>query len=164
MSGDSLPRWQQKLKEDIGENPARFLDHRLVERGEDHTDYTLARMVRDRITGIDRIEVVRAWKAVERRLDRGPRDAVLQLLDQREQFLQEHGERPDDLRTEWPQDLPDRYDPTLRDRDLPPADVTIEKADGEVVPWSQRPTGVTVGRTVDSTSDTEVATDGGEQQ
>jgi len=161
MTGsDDLPDGQRRLKDDIGENPARFLDHSVVEHGEGHTDHTLARMVLDRIGGIDRLEVVRAWKDVERRLDRGPRDAVINLLDQREEVLQEHGERPD-LRNASLDERPDRYQPHRRD--LPPADVTVEKADGEVVPYSRRPTGASVGRAFES-STSEVATDGGEDR
>lgn len=163
MPGDNLPAWQRRLKADIGENPARFLDHKIVEYGADHTDHSLARMVRDRIQGIDRIEVVRAWKAVERRLDRGPRDAVMELLNDREQFLQEHGERPDNLRTEWPHELPERFRPT--DREVPPKDCFVIKSDGERVPYAQRPTGAPIGRSFDSvTTDAEVATDGGEHR
>lgn len=162
MPDEDLPRWQQKLKKDIGENPARFLDRRLVEYGQDHTDHTFARMVRDRIKGIDRLAVVNAWIAVERKLDRGPRDRVIDLLEQRREFLQEHGERPDDLRTEWPQDLPERYNPANRDREVPPKECYVITADDERVPYDERPTRPQVGRTFDSTTDAEVATDGGE--
>jgi hypothetical protein len=143
-----------------GENPARFLDHDLIEHGEDHTDNTLQRMVRDRIRGIDTLEVIDAWIETETSLDRGPRQTVISWLNQRKRYLEEHGERPD-LSTASLDERPDRYHPHRRD--LSPADVTVEKADGEVVPWSQRPTGVSVGRTFESsTTDTEVATDGGE--
>jgi len=67
-------------------------------------------MVRTRIESIDRIEVIRAWKAVERRLGRGedggPRSGIVQALDEREGVLEEIGERPDrlEVRTE-PQNL-----------------------------------------------------------
>lgn len=69
------------LRDQIGEDPARYLDR---------DDLYIAKI---RIRGIDFIEVVRAWKAVERRIDRGPREEVMQLLEERESFLQEHGER-----------------------------------------------------------------------
>lgn len=102
------------LKDDIGEDPARFLDHDLRRRpmgklidSVDERGHEMQRLVPDedcspsrdfvkaRIDGIDRIEVVRAWKAVERRLDRGPRDRIMQWLDEREQTLEEIGERPE---------------------------------------------------------------------
>ena len=87
------PEWQRRLKAKLGENPARFLDHDLIERGNRHTDHTLQRLVRARIRGIDRLEVVNAWIAVERKLDRGPRDRIINLLEQRKAFLEDHGER-----------------------------------------------------------------------
>ncbi|WP_132060224.1 hypothetical protein [Halorussus amylolyticus] len=159
----ALPDWQRRLKDRHGENPARFLDHRLVEYGADHTDHTLSRMVKDRVRGIDRIEIVRVWKAVERRLDRGPRKPILDLLDEREAFLEEHGERPPDLRTEWPHELPERYQPT--EREVPPKECFIVKANGERVPYDERPTKATVGRSFDKErSSTEVAADGGDRR
>lgn len=161
-SGGDVPEWQRRLKRKVGENPARFLDQRIPELPESPTSF-----FRARVDGIDRIEVVGAWIAAERKLateqGRQPRQHVLDLLEQRRDVLQEHGERPERFRTEWPQDLPDRYNPTNRDRSVPPKDVTVEKADGEVVPWSERPTAASVGRSFDSmTTDAEVATDGGE--
>jgi hypothetical protein len=81
------------LRDDLGEDPAKFLDRPLVEYGEDHTDHTGRRMFEDRVSGIDSLAVIRAWKAVERRLDRGPREAVVQVLEQRESFLEREGER-----------------------------------------------------------------------
>jgi hypothetical protein len=83
------------LKEDIGEDPARYLDHDLIERGSRATSTTLQPLVRARIRGIDEIGVVRAWIAVERRLDRGPRESVIELLEERLAYLQEYGERED---------------------------------------------------------------------
>ncbi|SFR92584.1 hypothetical protein SAMN05216559_1104 [Halomicrobium zhouii] len=54
-----------ELREHLGEDPARWLDWPiLVERDRE-------RLVRTRIESIDRIEVIRAWKAVERALGRG---------------------------------------------------------------------------------------------
>lgn len=74
------------LREDIGEDPAYYLDAPIIRRG---------RMMRARIRGIDFFDVLSAWKAVERRLDRGPRDRVIGWLNEREAYLEEHGERPD---------------------------------------------------------------------
>lgn len=87
------PAWQRRLKEKLGENPARFLDYELVERGSSHTDRTLQRLVRARIRGIERLEVVNAWIAVERKLDRGPRDRIIELLEKRKAHLEANGER-----------------------------------------------------------------------
>ncbi|MFC4550076.1 MULTISPECIES: hypothetical protein [Halorussus] len=87
------PAWQRRLKRKLGENPARFLDHDLVEHGSGHTDHTLQRLVFARIRGIDRLEVVNAWIAVERKLDRGPRSRVIDLLEERRAYLEEYGER-----------------------------------------------------------------------
>jgi hypothetical protein len=70
------------VQEDIGEDPARYLD---VERVEE------LQLARARIRGIDFIAVVRAWKAVERNLY--PRPKVLEWLDEREAELKEIGDR-----------------------------------------------------------------------
>lgn len=161
-SRSETPEWQRRLKQKLGENPARFLDHDLVERGNRHTDHTLQRLVRARIRGIDRLEVVNAWIAVERKLARGPRDLIIELLEDRKQYLEAHGERPDDLRSTPAHELPERYQPT--DRDSPDKECYIITSDGERVPIEERPTSIsTGGRAFDSlTSPTEVATDGGE--
>lgn len=72
------------LVEQIGEDPARYLDR-------DVSAKTLAPMIR----GMDRIERIRAWKAVERAIDRGPRPGIIDALEEREERLVEIGERPD---------------------------------------------------------------------
>ena len=79
----------------IGENPARWLDQELIERGPSHTDVTNQSMVIARIRGIDKIGVVNAWIQVERELDRGPRKPVIGKLEQRRDELIANGERPD---------------------------------------------------------------------
>jgi hypothetical protein len=125
------PAWQQKLKADIGENPARFLD-RSIEVPPDRNS-----MFRARVEGIDRIEVINAWTAAERRLaneqDRAPRQHVLDLLDDRKAVLQEHGERPQDFSTYFPHELPERYQP--HDRTVPPKEhyIVTRDRDGEIV-------------------------------
>lgn len=104
-----------KLQESIGEDPARWLDRDLVTPGATRIDVrhgkarlfpdrdvsSAATFVRARIRGIDRIEVCRAWKAVERALGRGPddgpREQVIAMLEKREQELEVIGERPDRL-------------------------------------------------------------------
>lgn len=96
-SSSDVPEWRRRLKQEIGEDPGRFLDAELVERGPNHTDQTNQRLVRARIRGIDRAEVARAWIAVERRLasehDREPRQRVLELLEDRLKYLEDHGDR-----------------------------------------------------------------------
>jgi|GEM_PF-5337179 len=83
------------IEEDIGHNPARFLDWDLV----GHADRK--GLLKSRIRGIDKIAVCRAYWAAEHHPDvgptDGPREGVLRLLDQREEFLEEHGERPERL-------------------------------------------------------------------
>ena len=80
------------LKDEIGEDPARYLDVDRV------SDLELARA---RIRGIDFIAVIRAWKAVERNLaangvvSEHHRSTVMAWLDEREAELEEIGERDD---------------------------------------------------------------------
>jgi len=156
---DATPGWQRRLKRKLGENPARFLDHELVDRGSRHTDRTLQRLARARIRGIDKIGVVNAWIAVERKLDRGPRDRIIDLLEERKAYLEEYGERPD-LATASLDERPSRYQP--HDRDLPEAEVTIVTRDGERVPIEERPTRASVGNSLNSEGSGRIATDGGE--
>jgi hypothetical protein len=82
-----------RLRDRLGEDPARFLDRHLV------GDRDAQRMVRDRIKGIDSLAVLSAWRAVEKKLadhhDREPRQGVLNLLDERGIWLDEHGDRED---------------------------------------------------------------------
>lgn len=86
-----------KLAEEIGEDPARFLDHDLVERGSSRTSSTGQDLLRARIRGIDEKKIARAWIAVERRLDRGPRSTVLEWLEDRLAYLEDHGDREERL-------------------------------------------------------------------
>ena len=157
--GGELSKWERKLKEDIGENPARYLDQLIPKIPESPTSF-----FRARVDGIDRIEVIGAWLAAERKLateqGRQPRQHVLDALEQRREWLLEHGERPEDLRTEWPHELPERYRPF--DRDVPPKEAYVIKCDGERVPYSQRPTTASVGRS--SSTARKVATDGGDER
>lgn len=80
-----------ELKDRLGEDPARFLDRDLV------GDRDAQRMIRDRIDGIDFLEELSVWRAVERKLadhyDREPRPGVISALDERGIWLEEHGDR-----------------------------------------------------------------------
>lgn len=130
-----------KLKDDYGEDPARWLDCDIL----GHSDRK--RLVEARIEGIDEIALVRAWIAVERRLDRDTRQGIITRLERREEQLQQIGERPDRV--------------TDRDgREIPDKQVYRVDADGERVPWkdADRSTGLPSSRCRDQP----VATDGGE--
>jgi len=102
--GDQDVKEFPRLVADIGHNPARFLDWKIVGAGsqDDGVANGRALLLKARVRGIERIDVVRAYKAVERNEDVGPteepREGVIRLLDQREEFLQEYGERED----HWP--------------------------------------------------------------
>ncbi|WP_135852626.1 hypothetical protein [Halorussus salinus] len=186
-SGET-PDWLRAMKADIGENPARFLDRPLPENPHQvPSEHGLGRMMQDRIDGIDRIEVINAWRACERQLQRGrdiealpdavdPDDVdfyehdiepgrrrVLRALEDRREYLETHGERPRDLLAQHRHELPERYRP--HDRDLPAATVEWVERDesGEVVerrPWSERPTGVSKGRRFEAA--TQAVADGGD--
>jgi hypothetical protein len=101
------------LVDAIGEDPARYL-------------YDRDRWVSlARIRGIHRFEVIEAWRAVERNLashqGRDPRGWVMSALDEREAYLQEHGEFDPDVDYEEPETGP--YTPDQWERDaggLPP--------------------------------------------
>lgn len=89
------------LRERYGYDPARFLDQTLMESGESSTAESGQMLARAVIRGIDTLEKCRAWRAVELRLadryDREPREAVLGWIEEREAFLEEHGDREDRL-------------------------------------------------------------------
>lgn len=92
-----------QLREDLGEDPARYLDAPMFIDGNREPPLFTAFA---RIRGIDRLEVANAWLAVERRLDRGPRDPVVEALEDRIAYLEEAGERPETVPTE---EGPERY-------------------------------------------------------
>lgn len=75
-----------RLLDDLGEDPARWLDRDVL------SDQDRAEMIKALIRGMDTLERVRAWKAVERALGRGPadgpREGVMRLLEQREAYLE----------------------------------------------------------------------------
>jgi len=96
QSSDSRERLHcETIADRLGEDPARWLDWDL----QSHAGRRA--MVASLIEGIDSLERVRAWRAVERRLaardDREPRETVTRQLDAREAWLERHGERPERL-------------------------------------------------------------------
>jgi len=102
-------------KQEIGEDPARWLDQDLLERTvvrqevdptsefgemrlvEDTDVSTPGQMILGRIRGIDSLLIIRHWMEVEHDLDRGPRDTIVDALQERADELKEIGERPDRL-------------------------------------------------------------------
>lgn len=91
------------VKDRIGEDPARFLDVSVYTPDEESSPLSTALA---RIRGIDRLEVLAAWEAVERALgnERGdatreecPRKGILYPIEDRRRELEEHGERADQL-------------------------------------------------------------------
>jgi len=104
QAGDRHERLRcPKLADRLGEDPARWLDADLLSNSARKT------LIFSLIDGIDTFERLEAWRAVEKRLanDRyadearnplsKPRAKIMQRLDQREQWLDLHGERPDRL-------------------------------------------------------------------
>ncbi|WP_135304130.1 hypothetical protein [Haloarcula amylovorans] len=96
QAGDRRERLHcEGIRKRISEDPARWLDWDLL------SHEFRRKMVLTLIDGMDSVERVRAWRAAERRLaaryDREPRAKVMQRLDQREEWLDLHGERPDRL-------------------------------------------------------------------
>jgi len=110
------------LRDRLGEDPARFLDRPLIDPSHQGTGSPFL-LAKARIRGIDDAEVIRAYRAVERRLDRGPREEVLELLEEREEILDELGDRAD-------RDLGER-DPS----ETPPKAVFILDGDGTREPY-----------------------------
>ncbi|RDZ61418.1 hypothetical protein C5B90_19295 [Haloferax sp. Atlit-12N] len=72
------------LKADIGEDPARFLAEPLEPDAGDGASGMLALA---RIRGLETITKVRAFRAVERALHDGERQAIKDALDKREREL-----------------------------------------------------------------------------
>lgn len=157
------------LVETIGEDPARWLDQDLL------ADSQRAEMVRTLIDGIDTLQRLRAWKAVEKKLANDdhnddarnpldePRAAIMQRLDQREQWLELNGERSDRV----PEDIDKSCDCCDADGFLTAADLR-ERQEQD---WARRSEGYsTSGADTSETSpETEAtaldgfATDGGEE-
>lgn len=98
-SAREYPPKIEEIAEQIGENPARYLDQNLVETGPSHTTSSGRPLFIARVRGIDYIGVANAWIIVERELakfrDREPRQRVIELLERRRDHLIENGERTD---------------------------------------------------------------------
>ena len=158
------------LVEDIGEDPARWLDWDLL------ADPERAEIVRTLIDGIDSMQRLRAWRGVEQKLanddENGdarnpleePRGPIMQRLDQREQWLELNGERPDRL--------PDEIDKSCDccDGDGFVTAAELRKRDAEEMrrrSGGYSPSGVDTSETTPETEATglgEFATDGGVEE
>ncbi len=75
-----------------GHDPGRWLDQPALD-GNTGTSSPLLQ-ARAVIRGLPTIRECRAWRAVERQLDRGPRPQVLEWIDERIDELEKNGERP----------------------------------------------------------------------
>lgn len=106
------------LRDEVGEDPARWLDRDLLARQTTRVTYTTddlgrthaqikpdtatstdGEKVHQRIAGIRSLPLLRAWRAVERKLGRGddggPRDRVMDWLAEREDELDAMRDRPE---------------------------------------------------------------------
>lgn len=122
---------EERLRRELGENPVRYLD-RQISAIPDNSSLFFAR-----VKGIDKLAVIQSWIAVERNLERGPRDHVVEILERRKNHLLDVGERPD-LLTTPDETRPDRYQRRQEDRDLPPTEITWLDQDGEEFDRSTR--------------------------
>lgn len=102
------------VEERIGEDPARVLDRPLIKPTRSKTSSPFA-LAEARIRGIDRLGVLNGYLQVERSLDRGPRDQVVELLEQRRDLLLELGDRDD--RDVGPRDPAPEKDVVIIDED-----------------------------------------------
>lgn len=124
----------ERAKDVLGFDPRRFFDAPLlsVEQGAMNPVERMRAIIR----GLDRKEKVASLMAVERQLDRGPRDEVLGMLEDRMAFLEEEGERPPDLRDASLDERPLRFTPA--DREVPPKKAFIVEDDGTRVPYDEK--------------------------
>ena len=126
-------------QENIAEDPARWLDWDML------ADSSRKDLVFSVIDGIDSYERLEAWRAVEKRLAnddyadqaRNPleetRDAIMRRLDQREEWLDLHGERSDRM----PEDIDKSCDCCDADGFVTAADLR-ERREAE---WARRSEG-----------------------
>ncbi|ELZ96038.1 hypothetical protein C440_05592 [Haloferax mucosum ATCC BAA-1512] len=80
---DERPRFP-RIEADEGEDPARFLAEPLEP---DTGTGTSGQLALARIRGLETLGLVRAYRAVERTLHGGERQAIKDALDEREQEL-----------------------------------------------------------------------------
>lgn len=127
-SRERWPDWRQRLADDLGEDPGRFLDLPGAEQQALRRDT----LVRARIEGIDRRKTLAAWRAYERRraAERGaePRDGIMRALDAVEDALDRGGARRD---ADEIGDHAERHREALANVDLDAGEATWLDEDGE---------------------------------
>ncbi len=134
-----------EMAEKIGHDPARWLDKPLFTGagpgdssvGYDTTSDPIEAM-QQRIRGIDRLQVVAVWLTAEHRLERGPRDRVVSMLEDRRDYLEEEGQRdlPTRSRAERRKRAQEQYE-QAKDQKLGRRDISGPYRSGSY-PW---PTG-----------------------
>jgi hypothetical protein len=134
-----------EIAEEIGEDPARWLDRDLLEStpGDQPEKWRLQK----RIDGIASLQVARAWAKVERELERGPRDPVLDMIQERVAYLNRHG----------------TLDELLEETDVDARREATPSTSSETV-WTDRPDGDRKVNRADPNRYRATATDGGEQE
>ena len=70
------------IKQRSGEDPARFLDRPLL-GGDPDEETQSGWFIGCRIKGIDSKRVIHYWLQVEHELERGPREKIVEMLEQR---------------------------------------------------------------------------------
>lgn len=133
-----------EIEERIGEDPARFLDKPLL-RGESSP----LQLAFARIRGIQDPEVLSTWADVERDLERGPRDRVVNAIKQRAAELNQNppSEEPREIR----EDVEATYRWIVYKHD--------ETRETEI--REERPKPASVSTSSSSSTSKDVATDGG---
>lgn len=149
QSGDSALKREvfPEIADEIGEDPARFLDKPLAPDYSSGGDTTALALAKVRIDGIDKLEVVARWLEVEHQLERGPRDSIVERLEQRGRELKEHGER----------DLPNLSPEERRVR-------AAELFEESIAVWPERDGGERSSVFTSSGTAPRTATDGGESE
>lgn len=157
-----------EVEANIGEDPARWLDRPLF--GGSANTSSPGLLIRDRIKGIDSLGVLGCFETVERRLERGPREKVLELIAARRETLLENGQRPElptmtrDERVERARELHENLADKKRDH------VFFVEDDGERVPYGDKRKGTAsaklnrISTSASTDSEADVATDGGRSE
>ena len=78
------------VADEIGEDPARFLDKPILAPGQEGSSPMLT--AKARIRGIESLDVLDGWFEVETSLDRGPRKKVISMLNQRRAHLRDQSD------------------------------------------------------------------------
>jgi hypothetical protein len=132
-----------EIAEEIGEDPARWLDRDLLEStpGDETETWRLQR----RVDGIHSLEVARRWAEVERELERGPREVVMDMIRERVAALNRHT----------------TLEELLEETDVDARREATPSTSSEVV-WTDRTDGVRTVNKPDPNRYRATATDGGE--